>query len=161
MIAVVQRVLHGKVTVAGEIVGEIGPGLVVLASVEVRDTDKDIVWTAAKLASLRIFRSADKYFDLDVRQINGSVLLVSNFTVAADTSQGRRPSLSNAAPPDRGREMFDKLVAAVRSQRVPVETGRFGAEMLVDIQNDGPVTLLVESPLPAGPATAVASPSSA
>ena len=154
MIAVVQRVTRAKVTVAGEIVGQIGPGLLVLASVEVRDTDKDIAWTAAKLATLRIFRNGDKYFDHDVKQINGSILLVSNFTVAADTSQGRRPSLNNAAPPEIGRAFFDKLVSAVRAQGVPVETGRFGAEMEVEILNDGPVTFIVESPAPIPPTAA-------
>jgi D-tyrosyl-tRNA(Tyr) deacylase len=148
MIAVVQRVLRGKVMVGANVVGEIGKGLLVLAAVEVGDTEEDVRWTAAKLAGLRIFRSADgsKYFDQDVKQIGGSILLVSNFTVAAETASGRRPSLSNAAPPPEGRVIFDQLVAAVRLQGVPVETGRFGEEMEVELVNDGPVTFLVESP---------------
>jgi D-tyrosyl-tRNA(Tyr) deacylase len=149
MICVVQRVLRGKVTVAGEVVGQIEKGLLVLAAVEVRDADADIAWTAAKLAGLRIFRSADgaKYFDQDVKQVGGAILLVSNFTVAAETASGRRPSLSNAAPPEVGRNYFDKLVDAVRAQGVRVETGRFGAEMEIELVNDGPVTFLVESPV--------------
>lgn len=148
MIAVVQRVLRGKVMVGGYVAGEIRKGLLVLAAVEVGDGAAEVRWMAAKLTTMRIFRSADgsKYFDQDVKQIGGSILLVSNFTVAAETASGRRPSLSNAAPPPEGRVIFDQLVAAVRQQGVPVETGRFGEEMEVELVNDGPVTFLVESP---------------
>jgi len=154
MIAVVQRVLRAKVTVAGEVVGQIGSGMLVLAAVEVGDTEADIAWTAGKLAGLRIFRSGDgtKYFDQDVKQASGSILLVSNFTVAAETGSGRRPSLSNAAPPEEGRVKFERLVEAVRATGVAVETGRFGAEMEVELVNDGPVTFLVKSPAKQKPA---------
>ena len=145
MIAIVQRVTSGKVTVDGEVVGQIERGMVVLASVEVGDTDAEIAWMAAKLAGLRIFQNGDKYFDLDVKQIGGSILLVSNFTVAAETSKGRRPGLSNAAPPEEGRALFNKLVAAVKEQGARVETGRFGAMMMVEITNDGPATFIVRS----------------
>ena len=145
MIAVVQRAARGKVTVENEVVGQIGNGLVVLASVHADDTDADIVWTAAKLATMRIFSNGEKYFDLDVMQVKGSVLLISNFTVAADTRSGRRPSLNAAAPPEKGRVDFDALVAAVRGLGVPVETGRFGADMKVELENDGPVTFIVDS----------------
>src|ERR1700753_1267693 len=103
MIAVVQRAARGKVTVGEEVVGQIGSGLVVLVSVHADDTDADIAWTANKLATMRIFTNGEKYFDLDVTQIKGSVLLISNFTVAADTRSGRRPSLNAAAPPEKGR----------------------------------------------------------
>jgi len=151
MIAIVQRVTRASVTVAGRTVGQIGPGMLVLAAVEAADTDAEITWTANKLATLRIFRNADKHFDLDLLQAKGQMLLVSNFTVAAETAKGRRPSLSNAAPPERGREMFDKLVAAVRGLGVPVETGEFGADMLVELANDGPVTFIVETPKDAAP----------
>jgi D-aminoacyl-tRNA deacylase len=145
MIAVVQRAARGKVTVGEEIVGQIGHGLVVLASVHSDDSDADIAWTANKLATMRIFSNGDKYFDLDVQQVKGTVLLVSNFTVAADTRSGRRPSLSAAAPPELGRKLFDELVAKVRALGLPVETGRFGADMKVDIENDGPVTFIIDS----------------
>jgi D-aminoacyl-tRNA deacylase len=150
MIAIVQRVLSAKVTVAGEVTGQISRGMLVLAAVETADTDADIQWTAQKLATLRIFQNpeADKYFDLDVKQISGSILLVSNFTVAAETAKGRRPGLSGAASPDQGRIMFDKLIDAVRAQGVPVETGRFGAEMAVELINDGPATFIVQTPRP-------------
>jgi D-aminoacyl-tRNA deacylase len=145
MIAVVQRVISGRVTVGKETVGEIGPGLVVLVSVHHDDTSADVQWTAGKIATLRIFTNGDKYFDLDVQQIKGSILLISNFTVAADTRSGRRPSLSAAAPPEEGLLLFEELVTATRALGLPVATGRFGADMLVDIQNDGPVTFIIDS----------------
>ena len=145
MICVVQRVLEAKVTVANETVGAIGPGLLVLAAVEHDDTPADVDWTANKLAALRIFSYGDKYFDLDVKQIGGSILLVSNFTVAAETRRGRRPSLDNAAPPDKGRTLFTQLVTAVQQLGIPVATGQFGADMQVSLTNDGPVTFLVKS----------------
>src|SRR5690348_2046381 len=110
MIAVIQRVSQAVVHVGGEIVGQIGPGLLVLASVHRDDTDADLAWTANKLIGLRIFRSPsdpEKEFDIDVKQAGGSVLLVSNFTVAADVRGGRRPSFIAAAPPDVGRELFE------------------------------------------------------
>ncbi|MGN6370469.1 MAG: D-aminoacyl-tRNA deacylase [Phycisphaerae bacterium] len=145
MIAVVQRVIRGEVTVEGTTVGQIGPGLVVLASVHADDSDADIEWTAGKLTTMRVFSNAEKYFDLDVQQAKGSILLVSNFTVAADTRSGRRPSLSPAASPDTGRKYFDLLVESIKQLGVPVETGRFGADMKVMIENDGPVTFIVDS----------------
>ena len=145
MIAVVQRAARGKVTVGDEVVGQIEAGMVVLASVHADDTDADISWTAGKLATMRIFSNGDKYFDLDVKQINGSILLVSNFTVAADTRSGRRPSLSAAAGPELGRKYFDALIAAVEGLGIPVQTGRFGADMRVEIENDGPVTFIIDS----------------
>ena len=145
MIAVVQRVAEASVVVEGETVGRIGPGLLVLAAVHRADTAADVTWTANKLAGLRIFRNGDKYFDADVKQVGGSILLVSNFTVAANTREGRRPSFIAAAETERGRELFDQLVDAVRGLGVPVETGRFGADMLVSLVNDGPVTVIVDS----------------
>ena len=145
MIAVVQRVTEAAVVVGDETVGRIGPGLLVLAAVHKTDTDADVAWTANKLVALRLFRHGDKHFELDVKQAGGSVLLVSNFTVAAATRRGRRPSFDAAAPPERGRELFDRLVDAVRALGVPVETGRFGADMRVSLVNDGPVTVIVDS----------------
>lgn len=148
MICVVQRVLEAAVRVDGEVVGQIGPGLLVLAAVHRRDGDADVAWTAAKLASLRVFPSADgiKGYDRDVREVGGGVLLVSNFTVAAQTANGRRPGFSDAADPATGLAYFSKLVAAVAAAGVPVQTGRFGADMHVALVNDGPLTLVVESP---------------
>jgi D-tyrosyl-tRNA(Tyr) deacylase len=147
VIAVVQRVISGRVTVHGSVVGEIGNGLVVLASIERNDADEQIRWMAEKLVSLRIFRSVDgeKHFDQDVKQVGGSILLISNFTVAAATRKGRRPSLDGAAAPEAGRVMFERFVDVVKSLGVPVATGEFGADMVVSIENDGPATFIVQT----------------
>jgi D-aminoacyl-tRNA deacylase len=151
MICVVQRVTEARVTVADETVGAIALGLLVLASVHKGDMEKDIAWTAQKLAGLRIFPNADKAYDLDVRKAGGKILLVSNFTVAADTSQGRRPSLSYAADPAKAQDYFAQLVDQTRAQGVPVETGRFREIMKVQLVNDGPCTFLVDSRKPGAP----------
>ena len=150
MITIVQRVLEASVTVDSQVVGSIGRGMLALAAVCKGDTDREIEWTAHKLAGLRIFRddSGQKHFDRDVREIGGSILLVSNFTVAAATKQGRRPSLDRAAEPATAQAMFQQLVNAVRAQNVAVETGRFAADMKVALVNDGPVTFIVDSSAP-------------
>jgi len=145
MITILQRVSEAKVVVEGQIVGQIGLGLAALVAVQRDDTAEDIAWTVGKLASLRIFRSGDKHFEIDVRQAGGSILLISNFTVAGATRKGRRPSFDAAAPPDVGRKLFDDLVIAMRSTGIPVATGIFGADMQVSLVNDGPVTFVVES----------------
>src|SRR2546421_8605981 len=145
MIAVVQRVLEARVDVAGETVGAIGPGLLVLASVVHDDTPADAEWFAQKLVALRIFRNGEKHFDQDVAQVGGSILLVSNFTVAAETRKGRRPSLDGAARPEQGEQLFNHLVNAVRNLGVPVATGKVGANMPVHPVSDGPATLMLET----------------
>jgi D-tyrosyl-tRNA(Tyr) deacylase len=145
MIAVVQRVTAASVVVGGLTVGEIAAGLLVLAAVQVDDTPDDVQWTANKLAALRIFRNREKHFDLDVTHVGGSILLVSNFTVAGKTKHGRRPSFDGAAKPDVGRKLFDDLVAAVKALGIPVATGEFGADMKVSLSNDGPATFIVNS----------------
>src|SRR3954469_5885381 len=145
MICVVQRVSEARVDVAGETVGAIQHGLLVLASVHHNDTTSDIDWIAQKLVGLRIFRNGDKHFDLDVTQVGGSILLVSNFTVAADTRTGRRPSLLAAAKPEPGEALFNHFVTSVRNFGVPVATGRFGADMQVHLVNDGPATFIVQN----------------
>jgi D-aminoacyl-tRNA deacylase len=145
MITVVQRVSEAKVMVAGEVVGAIGPGLLALAAVVRGDTERDIEWTAAKLAVLRIFRSDGKHFDKDVKETGGSILLVSNFTVAASTRQGRRPSLDRAAEPAVAEAMFTRLVEATRAQGMTVATGKFAADMKVSLVNDGPATFILDS----------------
>jgi len=145
MIAVIQRVTAAKVEVGGRLVGQIGHGLVALVSVHKEDTAQDLEWMAGKLASLRIFRNGDKHFDIDVREAGGAVLLVSNFTVAGATRKGRRPSFDAAAGPEAGRALFDQFVSAMKATGVPVATGEFGADMLVSLCNDGPVTFIVDS----------------
>lgn len=145
MIAVVQRVIEAAVRVDDEVVGAIGPGILALVAICGDDTPTDVDWTARKLAGLRIFRNRDKHFDLDVCAAGGSMLLVSNFTVAAATRQGRRPSFEAAADAQKGAGLFAALVDAVRALGVTVETGRFGTDMRVALVNDGPVTVIVDS----------------
>jgi D-tyrosyl-tRNA(Tyr) deacylase len=155
MIAVVQRVTRATVVVNGatasgtggcpRAVGEIGAGLLALVAVQADDSADDVCWIANKLATLRIFRNGDKHFDLDVTQVGGSILLVSNFTVAGRTKHGRRPSFDAAAKPDAGKKLFDDLVTAVKSLAIPVATGEFGADMKVSLLNDGPATFIVNS----------------
>src|SRR3954462_9085235 len=156
MIAVIQRVLEGKVEVDGRVVGQIGHGMVALVAVAQDDSAEDVQWMANKLASIRMFRSADgqKHFDLDVREVNGSILLVSQFTLAAQTKKGRRPSFEKAAAPEVGRKLFDDLVKAVGELKIPVATGQFAADMKVSLINDGPVTFILESRSNAGPSSA-------
>lgn len=146
MISVIQRVSAGKVEVGGRVVGEIGRGLVVLTAVHVGDTEEDLRRTAEKLVTLRVFPNGEKAYDLDVTQVDGGgVLLVSNFTVAADLSGGRRPGLHPAAGPGEARGMFEKLVGMVRAKVPGVQVGEFGAEMRVSIENDGPLTVVFDT----------------
>jgi len=145
MICVIQRVSAATVAVQGRAVGQISRGLVVLAAVHRQDTADDINWTARKLAGLRVFPRDQQNFDQDVTQIGGSILLVSNFTIAADCRKGRRPTLEAAADPATGQARFDELVAATRALGVSVQTGQFGADMQVSLINDGPVTMVLDS----------------
>ena len=156
MIAVLQRVLEAKVVVDGRIVGQIEHGILALVAVAQEDTAEDVQWMANKLASIRMFRAADgeKHFELDVREVNGSILLVSQFTLAAQTKKGRRPSFEKAAAPEVGRKLFDDLVRAVGELKIPVATGQFAADMKVSLTNDGPVTFILESRSNAGPSSA-------
>jgi len=156
MIAVLQRVLDAKVVVDGSVVGLIGHGILALVAVAQEDTQEDVQWMANKLASIRMFRSADgeKHFELDVREVNGSILLVSQFTLAAQTKKGRRPSFEKAAPPEMGRKLFDELVKTVADLNIPTATGQFAADMKVSLTNDGPVTFILESRSNAGPSIA-------
>ncbi len=150
MISVVQRVTRGAVDVDGKTVGSIDAGMVALVAVMKGDTDADVQWMADKLSTIRMFRSAEgeKHFDLDVRQAGGSILLVSQFTLAADTRRGRRPSFDPAAPPEQARALFDALVRAVAERGISVATGQFAADMKVSLINDGPVTFIVNSKQP-------------
>ena len=145
MIVVVQRVKQASVTVDGEIIGQIGVGMLALAAVHASDSPGDVDWMARKLLSLRMFASGERAYELDITEIAGEILLVSNFTVAAETQKGRRPSLSLAADPQKGRRLFDELLAAVSASSVRVATGKFQADMAVSLINDGPVTFLLNS----------------
>lgn len=140
MIGLLQRVTEARVSVAGEVIGEIGRGLLVLVGVERGDSDADADRLAERLLDYRVFPDESGRMNRSVREIAGGVLLVSQFTLAADTQKGLRPGFSGAADPAEGRRLFDRLVAAVMRQHAPVAQGRFGADMQVALVNDGPVT---------------------
>ncbi len=144
MIAVVQKVLHSKVTVDDEVVGEIKEGFNVLVGVSMDDDVADVEYIARKLVGLRVFEDAEGKLNLSIKDVGGSMLLVSQFTLLADVKKGKRPSFINAAKPEKAELLFNKLVELVERD-VPVETGRFRTHMLVEIQNDGPVTILIDS----------------
>ncbi|GAV21735.1 D-aminoacyl-tRNA deacylase [Carboxydothermus pertinax] len=145
MRAVVQRVKRGKVVVAGEIISEIGPGLVVLIGIKAGDGEREISYLADKIANLRIFEDEKGKFNYSVKNIGGEILAVSNFTVYGDTKKGRRPSFTEAATPEVAREIFLRFLEVLKDQGVPVKSGVFQAKMEVEIINDGPVTVIVES----------------
>jgi D-aminoacyl-tRNA deacylase len=152
--AVVQRVSRAKVDVASETVGSIDGGLCVLLSVGPDDDLAVAQRFASRIATLRVFPDADGRMNLDLAASGGAVLVVSQFTLHADTSRGHRPSFIRAAPPDRAAALYEAFVAAMRDLGLHVETGRFGAHMDVDLVNDGPVTLVLTSAEPDWPADA-------
>lgn len=145
MRAVVQRVRSASVRVGEEIVGEIDAGLLVLLGVGNGDGQDEVSWIARKIARLRVFSDDQGRMNLDVSQIGGGVLLVSQFTLYGDARQGNRPGFSDAAPPDVAAPLIDLVADAIRHDGIRVETGRFGASMLVSLENDGPVTILLDT----------------
>lgn len=146
MRAVIQRVRRAKVTVESEITGEIGPGWLVLLGVAPNDSKKDVDWLAEKIANLRAFPDAEGKMNLSVQDVNGSMLVVSQFTLYGDCSKGRRPSFIGAAPPALAEPLYESFVIALKALGVPVATGRFAADMQVELVNDGPVTFVLDSP---------------
>jgi D-tyrosyl-tRNA(Tyr) deacylase len=144
MRALVQRVTEARVRVDGEIIGEIGPGLLALVGVTHDDTHAVAAKIADKIANLRIFTDADDKMNLSVLDIGGSVLVVSQFTLYGDTRKGRRPAYVDAARPEVAEPLVDAVVASLRGLGLGVETGRFRADMAVELVNDGPVTLGIE-----------------
>jgi D-aminoacyl-tRNA deacylase len=145
MRAVVQRVSRAKVTVNGNITGEIGHGLLVLLGVGVNDQETDADYLAEKIVGLRIFEDADGKMNRAVADVAGSVLVVSQFTLYGDVRKGRRPSFDDAARPDKARALYEYFVGRVRAVGLPCETGRFQEMMDVELVNEGPVTILVDS----------------
>ena len=145
MRAVVQRVTESSVTVDGETVGAIGPGLMVLLGVSVEDTDKDLKYITDKVMNLRIFDDENGVMNRSVLDVGGSILAVSQFTLYGDARGGRRPSYIRAAAPEPANLLYERAVAAWRQQGIHVETGRFRTEMKVSLINDGPVTILLDS----------------
>ncbi len=145
MRALLQRVRYGAVRIDGELVGEIGSGLVILLGVKQDDTEADAAYLARKCVHLRIFADEQGNLNRSLLDVGGEALIVSQFTLYGDTRKGRRPSFIEAARPERSEPLYEKFVQEVRNYGVRVATGKFGAMMLVEIHNDGPVTLMVES----------------
>ena len=145
MKVLLQRVTGASVSIDGEEVGRIGPGLVVFVGVANADTEKDVQYLVQKLAGLRIFADEEGRFNLSALDIKGELLMVSQFTLLADTRKGRRPSFTEAAPPAQAEEIFERFVEQARATGLRVETGRFQQSMQVEIHNDGPVTILLDS----------------
>ena len=145
MRAVVQRVSSASVTVDGEVVGRIGLGFLVLLGVAQDDEQSDVVYTAQKLIGLRVFEDDDGKMNRSIAEVGGAMLIVSQFTLYGDCRKGRRPSFIAAAPPEKADSLYRQVVAEVRGQGIAVETGRFQAMMQVELVNDGPVTLLIDS----------------
>jgi len=145
MKAVIQRVSEARVAVAGETVGAIGRGILVLLGVEKGDTERDAAWLAEKIAGLRVFNDEAGKMNLSVREVGGGILAVSQFTLAGNCAKGRRPSFDSAAPPDEGKRLYERFVDFVRATGVPTATGIFQADMQVTLTNDGPVTFILDT----------------
>ena len=145
MKALLQRVTGASVSVGGEVVGRVGRGLVVFVGIAAGDTEKDAQYLVQKIVNLRVFSDEEGRFDLSALDIKGELLVVSQFTLLADTRKGRRPSFTEAAPPAQAEEMFGRFVEQARATGLRVETGRFQQYMQVEIHNDGPVTILLDS----------------
>ncbi|HXG12699.1 MAG TPA: D-aminoacyl-tRNA deacylase [Gemmataceae bacterium] len=144
MRAVIQRVSHARVLIDGEVVGQIGRGLLVLLGVATSDTPAQARWLADKVVGLRIFNDDEGKMNRSLAEVGGEVLVVSQFTLYGDCRKGRRPSFIDAAPPEIAIPLYEEFVNAVKAQGVPVATGVFGATMSVELTNEGPVTLIVE-----------------
>jgi D-tyrosyl-tRNA(Tyr) deacylase len=142
--AVLQRVAQARVEIAGQVVGQIGPGLLVLLCAERGDTDALADKLLAKILKLRIFGDAAGKMNLSLQDVAGGLLVVSQFTLAADVAGGNRPSFTGAAPPDEGRRLYNYFVAQAQRAHSPVQTGQFGADMQVHLVNDGPVTIPIQ-----------------
>ena len=145
MRAVIQRVSQASVVVDRETVGSIGVGLLVLLGVGRDDADEDARYVARKVAEMRIFSDAEGKFNLSLADVGGAVLLVSQFTLYADTRKGRRPSFIDAAPPDLAQALVERCRQLLQEAGIPTESGRFGAHMRVSLLNDGPVTIWLDS----------------
>jgi D-tyrosyl-tRNA(Tyr) deacylase len=145
MRALLQRVTEARVEVEGTTVGEIGSGLLILVCAMPGDTDETSARLAAKIAKLRIFRDAAGKMNLNLPDAGGSALVVSQFTLAADTSRGNRPGFTGACPPDEAQRLYERFVADLAALGLPVATGQFGAEMAVRLTNDGPVTIWLDT----------------
>ena len=144
MRVLLQRVSKASVSVNGQVVGAIGQGFVVLVGVGRHDGEEQAAWLARKIAGLRVFEDQAGKFNLSIRDVGGAALVVSQFTLYADTRRGRRPAFVDAAPPEIAEPLVERFAGLLRAEGVPVEMGVFGARMLVEIHNDGPVTIWIE-----------------
>jgi D-tyrosyl-tRNA(Tyr) deacylase len=146
MRVVIQRVTRASVTIDDQVKGAIGPGLLVLVGIEDADTAEDIEWMSSKIVNFRIFNDANGVMNLSVKDVLGDVLLISQFTLHASTKKGNRPSYLKAAKPDMAIPVYEKLIVQLEKQlEKPIQTGIFGADMKVELLNDGPVTIIVDS----------------
>lgn len=145
MKAVIQRVTRGSVTIEGQVIASIGQGYIILLGVQTEDDRIKADALAKKIANLRIFSDEDDKMNLSILDIKGEVIVVSQFTLMADTHKGNRPSFIYAAPPELAISLVDYFVEALAKHGIPTQTGEFGADMLVEIHNDGPVTILLET----------------
>jgi len=145
MIAVIQRCSRGQVTVSDKVVGEISHGLVIFLGVQKNDTENDAEFLVNKICGLRIFNDENDKMNLSIKDVNGSALVISQFTLCGDTKKGRRPSFIKAATPDDGKRLYEYFILEMKKGGVPIESGEFGAMMDVELVNDGPVTFVLNS----------------
>ena len=145
MIAVIQRCSRGQVTVSDKVVGEISHGLVIFLGVQKNDTENDAEFLVNKICGLRIFNDENDKMNLSIKDVNGSALVISQFTLCGDTKKGRRPSFIKAATPDDGNRLYEYFILETKKGGVPIESGEFGAMMDVELVNNGPVTFVLNS----------------
>jgi D-aminoacyl-tRNA deacylase len=146
MIAVIQRVTQASVSIDGQVHGQIGRGLLVLLGIAQDDTAEDVAYLSRKIAAMRIFSDPNGKMNLDLAAVSGNVLLVSQFTLLADTRKGNRPSFTEAARPDIAVPLYELMIESLSAALgQPIQTGRFGADMQVELVNDGPVTIVIQS----------------
>ncbi|MCM8524903.1 MAG: D-aminoacyl-tRNA deacylase [Lentisphaeraceae bacterium] len=145
MRALIQRVTHGSVTINGEVAGQIDSGLVVLLGVKTDDSEKDAEYLIDKICDLRIFSDSDGKFNDSLLDVNGEALIISQFTLYADTRKGRRPGFTESARPEVAIPLYESFIAGMKAKGLSVQTGHFGADMKVSLLNDGPVTILLDS----------------
>ncbi|MFO0358436.1 MAG: D-aminoacyl-tRNA deacylase [Sphingobacteriaceae bacterium] len=141
-----QRVLKSTLRIEDAVYSEIGKGLLILIGVEESDSEDDVDWLAAKMSSMRIFSDADGKMNLDVTQVNGEIMVVSQFTLFASTKKGNRPSFIRSAKPEIAIPLYERFINKIRElTQLPVKTGKFGADMQIELVNDGPVTIIIDS----------------